>query len=310
MERRPNLALVCTWLVATCSCGKKDVPAGPNGAGAAAPTPSTAVAPVEQALALLAQFEGEIDLTMTNPEQKPPSIEPIALLIKSGKVRFDVPAKLGAGTPLGSGSYVILDSAAKKLEIVADAQKQVYVIDLNTSGEKLKALGGARPGASSHDAPKTTITKTGKVDTVAGRKCENWDIVGDHRQGTVCMTEEGTSWFQIPLSGLPAEHAWAAELVDGKHFPLRFVGYGKDGATESRRVEVTKIDKKSVPASDFEYPPTYTASDLGQMFAGLAGMQGGMPRMPMGAGGFPAGMPMGTGGLPAGMPMPPPRHHP
>ena len=75
------------------------------------------------------------------------------------------------------------------------------------------------------EGPKTTLTKTGKFDTVAGYKCENWDVASDHRQGTVCVAQEGVSWFHIPMTGIPTEHVWMAELLDGKHFPLRFIGY-------------------------------------------------------------------------------------
>ena len=60
-----------------------------------------------------------------------------------------------------------------------------------------------------------------------------------------------------------------AELLDGKHFPLRFVGYGPDGKKETGRVEVTKVDKKTLPATDFTYPPTYAVIDIEQMFRGL-----------------------------------------
>jgi hypothetical protein len=180
--------------------------------------------------------------------------------VKSEKLRADLPEKFASQSPFGKG-YVILDSPAKKLYVVSDAQKQVIVIDLNTSGEKLKGIGspshGGGAGGAKPEGPKTTLTKTGKFDTVAGYKCENWDVTSDHRQGTLCVAQEGVSWFHIPMTGIPTEHLWMAELLDGKHFPLRFVGYGKDGVTETGRFEVTKIDKRTLPVTEFEYPPAY-----------------------------------------------------
>lgn len=319
MKPRSSLALLGILMVAASSCDKKSAPPGGDDKSGTVSAPTAAsAAPVAQALALLGQFEGEIDLTTTNSEQKPPRADSLAVFVKSGKVRVDVPEKLRAGSPLGEGAYVILDSTAKKLEIVATQQQQVFVVDLNTAGDKLKALGSARRGQQQQEPAKVTLNKTGKFDTVAGRKCENWEATGDSRKSTICVAEEDTSWFQIPLSGLPSEHAWAAELLDGKHFPLRFIAYGKDGVTESQRVEVTKIDKKSLPAANFEYPATYRVSDFGQMFAGLAGMQGGARGMPGGYPGMPGGMPAGypmPSGIPAGYAMPsglpiPPRHHP
>ena len=307
MQQRQTLVLLGLGLLAAGGCKKENPATGAAADGGSAAAPAAA-APGEPVLALLGQFEGEIDLSMTSHEERPTPAPPVAmnLFIKSGKVRADVPEKLGGGSGLGPGAYFILDAAAKKLEIVSNVQKQVFVIDFNTSGDKLKALGGGAQHGPAHVEPKTTVTKTGKTETVAGRKCEDWDVVSDHREGTACVAEEDVRWFQIPLSGFPSKHAWAAALLDGKHLPLRFVGYGKDGSTEQNRVEVTKFEKKSLPATEFEYPATYGVSDFGQLFAGLAGMRGGMP------GGMPPGMP---GGMPPGMPpgmMPtmPPRHQP
>ncbi len=305
--RRREIALLGVWLATTSGCEKKSsVAASPDEAGAAPAAASAA--PVEKALALLSQFEGEIDLSMT--DRKTARTDAITVLVKAGKVHFDVPEKLGASSGLGPGAYFILDAAAKKLDIVSDAQKAVFVVDFNTSGDTLKAMGGGHRGEpKTSKTPTTTVTKTGKVDTVAGRKCEDWDVVADVRKGTVCVAEEDASWFQIPVSGLPTEQAWAAELLDGKHFPLRFIGYGKDGTTESVRLEVTKLDKRSLPDSAVAYPSTYTVNDFGQILAGMAGMHGGMHGMPGGAGGMPPGMPPGMA-MPPGMTMPPPHSHP
>jgi hypothetical protein len=253
-------------------------------------------------------FEGEIDVTGKGdkPGEAPVSL---AVLIKEGKIRVDIPeslAKSGAG-PLGSNAkgYGILDSAAKKVYVVLDSSKQVIVIDLNKVGEQVKGLTPPSPAprpehgnAAPKEAPPK-VTKTGKYDTVAGYKCENWDVTSDHREGTVCVAQEGFSWLSFPmaaLNGVPTEHLWMAELLDGKHFPLRFIGFGPDGVKESSRIEVTKVDKKTLPATDFVYPPTYAVIDIAQMFGGM----GAMGNMPRGMGGMP-------GGMPSGYPMPP--HH-
>jgi hypothetical protein len=290
--RAPTLLLAVS-LAASLSFGcKKSNPDGTGGGGGSGSTDSPALA------SLLNGFEGEIDITAKDKSNATPT--PFTLFAKTGKLRGDIPEKLvGArgANMLGPHAYVIFDSTAKKIEIVSDAQKQAMVIDLNKSGEQLKGLGGGGGmphggGGSAPQGPTTKITKTGKYDTVAGYKCENWDVTSDHKEGTVCVAQEGISWFSIPMTGIPTEHLWAMELMDGKHFPLRFVGYEKDGTTEEARVEVTKIDKKSLPDAQFTYPPTYKVIDLGQMLAGL----GGMPGMP---GAMPGGMP---GGMPSGWP--------
>jgi hypothetical protein len=148
------------------------------------------------------------------------------------------------------------------------------------------------------------------MDTVAGYRCEYWDITSDHKTGTVCMGSDGPSWFSIPVGGLPATSAWMAEVLDGKHFPLRFIGYAQDGATEQSRAEITKLEKKPVPDTTFQVPPGYRVIDVAQMMGGLGaipGMPSGMPPGMSGMRGMP-GMPPGMPAMPPGMPPIPPRH--
>jgi hypothetical protein len=290
--RTPHLAVLSiALLLGASACGKVKAVANASdgGSGGGASTGS------DSPLAFLNGFEGEIDAVAK--ENKPGAAPTnLSVFVKSGKLRFELPEELAKGSPFGQKAYVIFDSPAKKINVVSDAQKQVLVIDLNKSGEALKGLGGGPPhpgmpnGPGEDKGPPTKLTKTGKYDTVAGYKCENWDVTSDHREGTVCVAQEGVSWFSIPMTGIPTEKLWMAELLDGKHFPLRFVGYAKDGTTEESRLEVTKIDKKTLPASEFEYPPTYMVMDLAQLFQGLGGL-GGMHGGPHPTPPHPAPMP-------------------
>ncbi len=261
-------------------------------------------APAIPGLALLEGFEGEIDAQFaTGKAGQPPAA--IAALLKSGKLRFDVPEKLTANEGqrfFGPKAWGIFDSAAKKLSIVSDVKKQVVVIDLNTTGERFKNMSRHRPpGPGGKTDEPDKIAKTGKVETVAGRTCEDWDISGDRREATVCVAHEGISWFSLPAAALPSEHAWALELMDGKHFPMKFVGYDKDGTTENSHFEITKMEKKSVPDSTFEYPADYNVMDLDQLFQSLAGMRSGVGVDPAANGG---GTMRGAGGTAAGRPTP------
>lgn len=278
---RTAVPLLIASALVTFGC-KNAAPPGTDGGSAAAEGDSPALNP----LAFLGSFEGEIDaLAKDNKPGSTPT--PLSVLVKTGMIRFDIPekvaAKSGAGTMLGPDAYVIVNSTTKKLSIVSDAQKQVILVDLNTTGETFKGLGGSPQHHGRPSAPEktpTTVTKTGKSDTVAGYKCEIWDVASDHREGSVCVAQQGVSWFHIPMTGIPTEHAWMTELLDGQHFPLRFVGFQKDGVTEESRLEITKIDKRALLASQFEYPPAYRVVDMMQMLAGLGALQGGMPMRP------------------------------
>jgi len=261
------LPIALVTLVASTACNKlkgQSADGGGDAEGGAADSP----------LAFLGGFEGEID--GFTKDSKGTQV-PIVLDIKASKVRFEIPEHMTKGMPLGEKAYVVFDPSAKKMWVVSDAQKQAIVIDLNTSGKTLQGFGppGAHgPGAPSGPPPK--VTKTGKFDTVAGYKCENWDISSDHKEGTVCVADQGASWLSIPMTGIPTEQAWMLELLDGKHFPLRFVGYAKDGTTEETHIEVTKIDKKPLADTLFQVPAGYKTIDLDKMLQGFGG-PGGFP---------------------------------
>jgi Domain of unknown function (DUF4412) len=292
MARIPSmaggLALASALALACTDCDKLKAMAGGGDSGAG--SEGGAVAAGGDSLPPLEGFEGEIDVTGKGdkPSDAPVSL---ALLVTAGKIRVDIPEALAkaGGSPLGPNAkgFGLFDSAAKKLYVVLDTSKQVIVVDLNKVGADMKGFTPPAPppehGNATPKAAPPKVTKTGKYDTVAGYKCENWDVVSDHRQGTACVAEDGFSWLSFPMSvlnGVPTEHLWMADLLDGKHFPLRFVGYGPDGVKETGRVEVTKVDKKALPASEFVIPAAYAQIDIEQMLRGFGGM-GGMP------GGFP-----------------------
>lgn len=237
-------------------------------------------------LAFLDGFEGEIDAF--TKDNKPGAAQvPMSLFLKSNKVRFEVPEALksgAGGSPLADKGYVLYDGGAKKIWFVDDAKKEAIEIDLNAAGPKpfpgFSPPTPHRPGSpSGPSGPPTTVTETGKYDTVAGYKCELWDVASDHKEGTLCVATQGLSWMSIPMTGIPTEQAWMLKLLDGNHFPLRYVAYEKDGTTEEKRIEVSKIDKKSLPDTEFQVPAGYKIIDLQKLLSSF-GMPSGMPMPP------------------------------
>ncbi len=257
------------------------------------------------ALSLLNGFEGEIGVMVKGKGLKADKPMNLVLDVKSDKLRVELPAGIEGAEQFGK-VYAIFDSPVKKLFVVLDDKKQVIVIDLNKSGEELK---GMKPGGAHHGGPSGTppappkITKTGKTDKVAGYTCEIWSIENqdanakEKGKAEVCIAEQGVSWFHIPMTGVPAEYSFMSEMLDGKHFPLRMVMFDATNVEEGR-VEVTRIDKKSLDASVFVPPPTYQQMDMGQaigamMGGGMGGGMGGRPGMPPGMG--PGGKPLPHG---------------
>jgi hypothetical protein len=302
---RRNFVVLALLSVPAC---KKDVPPTPaSAASASAATAGAAPAPAASSLAILDGFEGAVTLhAKGSASAKDTTTKDVtlALLVKDGKFRVDLPEELTGSSQLGK-AFVIVKPAEKKLLAVMDAKKQAVLVDFDKLASQAQAMSKLhRPGGASASADETppVVQKTGKIDTVAGYKCEIWHIAKGSSAGDLCIGEQGTSWFHIPLVGVPAQYAWASEITDGKHFPLRVVV--SENGIEHGRLEVVSIQKKALSAADFEVPAGYNVLDLEQM---MGAMMGGLRGMPPGA--MPSGMPgMPPGFPPAGMRPPKPKH--
>jgi hypothetical protein len=280
--------------VLACLVGCKSKSGGAAGTASAAPA---AGAPGLNPLAMLNGFEGEIDLAIKDMSKNraAPETVPITLQIKSDKVRAELPQNLGSkDVPKG---HLVLNTPEKKLYVVMDEQKQVVVVDLNKLGDQFKSMGqglpkGPKDKGDAPSKPPPKVTKTGVTDKVAGITCENWEVAEESRKvATLCISDQSASWFHLPLTGIPTEYAWAMELLDGKHFPLRMIGYDKKTGAEEGRVELTKLEKKTIAATAFDMPAGYKIVDMSQMLGQLGAMG-------PGAMGAPPGAPPGFGNLP------------
>jgi hypothetical protein len=259
-----------------------------DGGTTASGSPSAAASADNSAAASalsLSGFEGEIDITAKGKSS--PTPVSVAMLVKNDTLRIDVPQDLladpKAAQVTGGGKvYAIIKVAQKKVFGVLDGKKQAVEIDLDQVGEQFKSMRGSHgaPGAPTPppaDPPK--VVKTGKTETVAGFPCEDWEIQNkDKSKMTMCVSDKtGASFFHLPnLAGVPSEHTWALELVDGKHIPLKGVFYEKDG-TEGGRFEITKLDKRPLDAAQFEVPAGYQTLSIQEMLANVMGGAGGVP---------------------------------
>jgi hypothetical protein len=303
MSPRFARACVIAAVVSLGGCSKKEPPAaGGSNQGTSAPAASGI------GLALLNGFEGEIGLLFKDADKGSKPTTPFSLMVKDNKLRIELPPEVAASNGMGKG-YAVINTPEKKLYAVLEDKKQVVLIDLDKAGEQLKAFGagsqaGSRdPRERKEPSHSPKVTKTGQKDTVAGYACEIWDIIPDTGEKmSACVANEGASWFRLPLTAIPTEHVWALELLDGKHFPLRGIAYDKAGV-EKGRVEVTKIDKKTLAATLFDIPQGYKVVDLQQMFMALGAM-GGSPMMGKMPPGLPPGMMPPQMGAPRAAPPP------
>jgi hypothetical protein len=303
--RRVALAVLFTLPVVACK--KKPDPAELAARAASASAASApAAVPAGSGASLLSNFEGRIKLAakgkLDSRQDKPMALD-LALLVKDGKLRADLPPGMMPGPDQGP-VYVLVEPEAQKLYAVMAAKKQALLVDVAKLAPQLEAMAkNATGGAGGAGAPgaksPSTGTRTGRTDKVAGFPCEIWDVKHGTQKLELCVHADEKPWLKVPAAALPPQLSWAKELADGRHFPLRYVAFDADGK-ESGRVELTSVERTALPAADFEVPKGFVIVSFDQVMTGLGGLMGG------GAGGIPAlkNLPPGFK-LPPGMALPP-----
>ena len=265
--KKSALALALIIPLAACNKDKTEQSAAADAAAAtpsaaATSTTSLATGVMDKALSFVtgSPFEGEITMNMTDAGKPPHTI---TYTVKGKKMRFDVPGRGAEGD-----SYAIFDGDSKKMITVTESKKMAFEMDMNNPGMPGMGAGAAMNAAA---ATKPNVEKTGKQDTVAGYSCEIWKITAnDGEKSDVCVAKG----IAFPSPGRQAP-AWAAEL-GGDFFPLRVVTNDATGKEKSR-MEVTKIDKKTVDDAKMQVPPGYKTMNMGDMMKSLGGGMHGMP---------------------------------
>ncbi len=181
-------------------------------------------------------FEGEITMHMARagaPE------EDMVVKTKGDKMRIDT-----------SGTYLLYDPATNAMTMVSPAQKSYMAMDFS------------KPGApqANTSADNATIDKSGKHETIAGLDCENWtarDPSG--KRSEVCIAQ-GLAFFDMgSMKG--GGGGLGKEMREKKLFPLRSVEYDAAGK-EISRMQVTKVEKKSLEDSEFAVPKDYAKAAM------------------------------------------------
>jgi len=255
-----NAMIAGAVLVTLVGCSKLTGKANEEAHGDAAAavgsgTTTGAGAIVDKALSFLSggPFEGAITMSMT--EAGKPA-ETITYTVKGEKMRFDRPAGPDPG-------YVIVDGPSKKVTSVDDKKKLAIVMTM----DGMPGMAGGHAAAAAA-AKKPTIDKTGKMETIAGYSCEDWKITEDNGEKSEACMAKG-----IAFPSMGKAQGWMAELMDQKVFPLRVVT-NDPGGKEKSRMEVTKIEKKSVEESQFEVPAGYKTQSMEEMMKSFGAAMG------------------------------------
>jgi hypothetical protein len=164
----------------------------------------------------------------------------------------------------GKSSSIIFDSPAKVMYILAPDSKMAI---------KSPIAQPAVNKAAASPTKKADFARTGKTETIAGHECVVYTFQDETSQGEVCNAE-GMGTFRFAAGGRPdasrAPSVWEEEARKKGLFPLRITTKSlKNGKTTT--IVATRIEKKSLPASEFEVPSGYKVMEG---FGGLAGALG------------------------------------
>lgn len=193
----------------------------------------------------LKSFEGHVTMHTTMAKGEP---HDMVVGTKGDKLRFDM------NGPHGEATHAVYDPKSNQVLVFLDSQKKYLNLDFSS------------PSAAPNTNPSTSsITNVGTKKTIAGYDCIQWsvkDTKGHHSD--VCLAQ-GIAFFDParvrPGGAQQPESPLAKEFREHKSFPLQSIEYDADGK-EVSRMEVTKIEKASLPDTDFAVPSGYTKVDL------------------------------------------------
>jgi hypothetical protein len=215
-------------------------------------------------------FEGKVTMQVTSPSKDGP--QALNYSIKDGMIRIDVNTQRGQ-------AGMIMDMKNHQM-IILMAQQQMYMV-------QPMGMNPGSPQGSPYGAPadhpvaapaNSSFTNTGIKEDILGYTCTKLIVTSDKATAEIWVTDQ-LGAFSGLFQGFghrqqaPAE--WETALKGVGFFPMRVISTQKDGKVF--KLEVTAVDKQSLPDSLFTPPEGWRKFDMGAMMGG-----GGFPGRPPG----------------------------
>ncbi|MDQ5979346.1 MAG: hypothetical protein QG602_2320 [Verrucomicrobiota bacterium] len=210
-------------------------------------------------------FEGKVSLALTAGKGKPQVLD---YSIKDTSLRIDMTAE-------GQSFASIMDMKKMELLMLMPSEQMYMVMPIKETVEK---------AAKKMEAKEPDIEKTGRTETILGYKCEEY-VTKEKNTTTEIWIAEGLGTFMGlgesgggPMGGMfggkkKAASGWEEKFKGKSGFPLRVVS--RDGKNkETFRMEATKIEPGSLPASLFQPPAGWQKlqmPNMGDMLKGFGG---------------------------------------
>lgn len=207
------------------------------------------------ALHAAGSFEGRVEMTITNSAQ--PGLHVINYSLKEGKMRLDIP-KETSGRENGAAGGMIVDYEKQEMLILMEmpdrqgGSSKMFMRRPLPQPSDVPAT--AKSDLASMDAP----VPTGRTETICGYQAAEYKGTGKNGEIYELWLAKGLGGFLFPTAQNPMVRnrsastapAWEKMVREGGFFPLRAITRDAKGA-EKTRMEVTKIEKASLPESLF-----------------------------------------------------------
>lgn len=220
-------------------------------------------------------FEGRITMQMSEPKAKEPLV--MNYIIKSPRMKIEFSpqkqAKKGKSSEPVSGGIIVNQQTLEAFILMemgeGDQANKMYMRrDLKQDAERIAGKQSEQP-----EPPK----KTGRSETIAGYKAEEYVMTNKKGEVTEMWLSKELGAFHFASGGNPmaggrgqnVSPEWEKFAKEEGAFPLRVVSRNKKG-DETSRLEVTKVEKTSIPDKVFSLDG-YQEFNLGSMMQGMFG---------------------------------------
>jgi hypothetical protein len=217
-------------------------------------------------------FEGTVTMSITSSSKDGP--QSMNFSIKEGFMRMDMASSKGAMSS-------IMDFKNNQMIILMAQQRMYMVQPLPQPGAQAPspAEGSPAPKPARATAPES-FQDTGVKETILGYECTKYLATGAEGTSEIWVTDQLGTFTGLYHGGGPGRRpqgapAWESALKGKNFFPMRVVTTTNGKGTF--KLEVTAVDKTSLPDSLFAPPEGWTKFDMGAMMGGA--MQGAMPGM-------------------------------